>query len=117
VQRAVDYLKSKEWSMGNGQCPDCYGVPASWHGHPLHMKADGVGHEADCTLAAALRDLGDKPLMKGEFTSAVEFEHYISESGIYVTRPKTAEGCPRHKAEMQRLQQIWLAALADEKAP
>jgi len=64
---AVKYLKDKEWSMGNGQCPECCGVPESWYGHPCHLKAETIGHKADCPLAASLRDLGDTPLMIGDF--------------------------------------------------
>lgn len=85
-------MKKLEWSMGNGQCPECCGVPASWHGQPGHMTTDTIGHEAECPLAAALRDAGETPLMKGDFTSNVEFEHYISESGFFGTRPKTEHG-------------------------
>lgn len=110
MHEAAKYLKKREWSMGNGQCPDCCGVPASWYGHPLHMKTNSIGHEAACTLAAALRGLGESPLMKGDFTSAVEYEHYISDEGFYGVRPKTAEGCPRYKEQMARLSAIWQEA-------
>ena len=119
MQEATRYLKKREWSMGNGQCPDCEGVPASWHGHPLHMKTDSIGHEAGCKLAAALRELGQKPLMKGEFTSDVEYENYISDKGFYGTRPKTADGCPRYRAAAAKMQEAWDAAFlsAMSKAP
>ena len=95
MQEATKYLRKREWSMGNGQCPDCHGVPQSWYGHPLHMEPGSIGHERGCALAAALRGLGDTPLMKGEFTSSLEYENYISDEGFYGTRPKTADGCPR----------------------
>lgn len=108
---AATYLRKREWSMGNGQCPDCHGVPASWHGHPCHMTAESIGHEKKCDLAAALVALGEKPLMKGEFTSDVEYEHYISEIGIYGTRPKTANGCPRYRSATEKMQQAWREAI------
>ena len=111
MQEATKYLRKREWSMGNGQCPDCEGVPASWHGHPLHIKTGSIGHKPGCKLAAALRELGEKPLMKGEFTSDVEYEHYISEQGIYGTRPKTAEGCPRYRAPAERTQRAFDTAV------
>lgn len=69
MNKSTEYLKKHEWSMGNGQCPECCGVPASWHGHPCHMTAETIGHEADCSLAAALRDAGETPLMKGSASS------------------------------------------------
>jgi hypothetical protein len=111
MQDAKKYLKKREWSMGNDQCPDCEGVPPSWYRHPLHMTAASIGHEAGCTLAVALRSLGEKPLMKGEFTSDVEQEHYISDDGFYGTRPKTAEGCHRYRAAAAKMQEAWDASL------
>lgn len=60
---AKDYLLAMEWSMGNGQCPECCGVPADWLGHPCYKNADSLGHEKDCKLAAALVDVGEEPLM------------------------------------------------------
>ncbi len=53
----LDYLKGKEWSMGNGQCPECYGVPDSWLGHPCHPTKDTLGHESDCVLASSIKQL------------------------------------------------------------
>ena len=107
MNAALQYLKSLEWSMGNGQCPDCCGVPASWHGHPLHMTTENIGHGATCALAASLMALGEKPLMQGEFNSDAEFEHFISAGGFYGTRPKTADGCQRYEAEAVKMRKIW----------
>ena len=107
MNAALQYLKSREWSMGNGQCPDCCGVPASWHGHPLYMTAEKIGHQAECNLAVALLQLGETPLMKGAFKSNAKFEHYISETGFYGTRLKTADGCPRYKAEAEKMREAW----------
>lgn len=84
----ASYLRSKEWSMGNGQCPECFGVPASWHGHPLFLTADTIGHEAGCTLAAALRDAGETPLMIGGLSIDIEYE-VCWPSGFLATQPKT----------------------------
>lgn len=64
---ALEYLKSKEWSMGNGQCPDCYGAHKGWHGHPAFLQAASIGHEPDCPLAAAITELGGEPLMMGQY--------------------------------------------------
>lgn len=111
MNKTTEYLKKMEWSMGNGQCPECCGVPASWHGHPCHMTTENIGHEADCSLAAALRDAGEAPLMKGDFTSNMEFEHYITESGFFGTRPKTEEGCPRYRAYAEKIQRDFDSAM------
>ena len=111
MDKAIDYLKKREWSMGNGQCPECFGVPESWHGHPCHMSAKTIGHEAGCSLAEALRAAGERPLMKGEFNSDTQFEGYISDEGFHGTRPKTAEGCPRYRADADKMRQAFDAAL------
>jgi hypothetical protein len=84
---AREYLERREWSMGNGQCPDCYGVPPDWLGHPLHLDASSIGHEPDCDLAAALKDDGATPVMRGEFKSEKVYELDWS-SGFLSTRLK-----------------------------
>lgn len=88
---AMRYLLEKEWSMGNGQCPECCGVPASWHGHPLYLTTENIGHKKGCKLAAAIRSAGGKPLMVGQFKSDVEHESYITDSGFYSTRIKVSQ--------------------------
>ena len=95
---AIKYLKEKEWIMGNGQCPECYGVPPVWHGHPLHLTSDSIGHKPDCKLASAIRDAGGHPIMIGEYKSEIEYEDYITDSGFLSTRLKTEHGCPKVKA-------------------
>lgn len=102
---AIKYLLKKEWSMGNGQCPECYGVPASWHGHPLHLSGETIGHKAGCTLAEALRVLGQTPLMIGDFKTDVVCESYITDGGFYSTRPKTPDGCPKIRAMNEKFRQ------------
>ena len=59
----------KEWSMGNGQCPECCGVPPSWYGHPCHRKASSIGHERKCSLAAAI----PSALYRGQWTVPDDF--------------------------------------------
>lgn len=68
VNGNLSELLRTEWSMGNGQCPECYGCPESWFGHPLHKTSDTIGHETDCAMAKAIIQLGGKPLMLGEFS-------------------------------------------------
>ncbi len=75
------------------------------------MTTETIGHDANCSLAAALRDAGGTPLMKGDFTSEVEFEHFISESGLFGTRPKTKDGCPRYRAYAEETQKAVASAL------
>ena len=62
-----NYLKSKEWSTGNGQCPECCGVPPSWYGHPLHRTTDSIGHEPSCKLAGAISEAGGSVLFVGSY--------------------------------------------------
>lgn len=117
MSKVTEYLKNKEWSMGHGQCPECGGVPPSWHGHPCHMTPDTIGHDSKCTLAEALRDAGETPLMKGEYTSDLEFEHFIDENGAFGTRPKTKEGCPRYRAFSEKRRQefeTWLQTMVEK---
>ena len=102
---AVKYLLSKEWSMGNGQCPECFGVPASWHGHSLYLTGADIGHERNCSLAKSLAELGKTPLMKGDYKNKIVYENYITDSGFHSTRLKTPDGCPRIRklnSEFQR---------------
>jgi hypothetical protein len=104
MNKAIKYFRDKEWTMGNGQCHDCCGVHEGWHGHLLHFDPKGIGHKPDCKLALALIELGEKPLMMGDFHSDKEFEQYISEEGFLGVRPKTEHGCPRYKAWSDKLQ-------------
>ena len=76
MSSALDYLLSKEWSMGNGQCPECGGVPESWFPHPCHTTADTLGHKEDCCLAAGIKELGGSPLYLGE--SKLEGEYVFA---------------------------------------
>ena len=52
--------------MGNGQCPECCGVPESWFPHPCHPTPETLGHELDCPLAAAIKEAGGNPLYLGQ---------------------------------------------------
>ena len=93
----LKYLKEREWSMGNGQCPECCGCPADWLGHPLHLNGDDLGHDKDCKLALSLVELGETPLFKGDMKGVPEYEQYITDSGILSTRLKTITGCLKLK--------------------
>lgn len=92
--KTLTYLLKKEWSMGNGQCPECCGVNEKWLGHILHLDSKSLGHKEDCILANMLIENGFKPLYKGESKLTDEYENYISEHGFYCTRLKTKNGCP-----------------------
>jgi hypothetical protein len=53
-----------EWSMGNGQCPYCYGLsPDKFSGFGGYDTRD-KGHERDCALAATMRLAGFKTVMQ-----------------------------------------------------
>lgn len=71
---AVEYLRSVEWSMGNGQCPACRGVHPGWFGHPLYLTPGKIGHKLDCEIAAALLGSGETALRLGDFKSDKAYE-------------------------------------------
>jgi len=83
----IEYLIEKEWSLGNGQCPACYGVSESLYGHPCYTDPNNIGHEFDCSIAAALSSEEKTSLMKGEYTPDIKYETYTTDNGIYKTRP------------------------------
>ena len=83
--------------MGNGQCPECYGCPESWLGHPLYHTSKELGHKIDCPLAQMLKENGIKPLYKGKSKLTEVYEDYITEQGFLSTRLKTKDGCPELK--------------------
>lgn len=76
----------KEWSMGNGQCPKCYGVPESWLGHPLFLESGRLGHKKEYSLAARMNKLGLDPLYIGESILTTCYEHHTSNEGFWGTR-------------------------------
>jgi len=97
MSHSLEYLKRKEWSLGNGQCPECLGVHEGWYGHPYHMNKESIGHGKDCALAKAIKELGGDVLYVGEYKSDKQFEYYIDSNGIIGTRLKTENGCEKYK--------------------
>lgn len=88
MSKTLKHFLGREWAMGNGQCPECYGVPKTWHGHPLYLKAEDVGHKKDCSLAELIKENGGKPLYTGDFKSDIEYCTVISECGDFGTEVK-----------------------------
>lgn len=91
-QPAIRLLRAQEWSMGNGQCPSCHGVPPDWFGHPCYLTPDRIGHRADCGLAAALFCLNETVLYLGDFKSSLSYETCLT-NGCLDTK---AVGEPLH---------------------
>jgi hypothetical protein len=59
---ADEWLTKQEWSMGNGQCPECHGArPGYWYPHPCFTSADQEGHKQGCGLAEVMKQLGRTP--------------------------------------------------------
>ena len=58
---AAKWLRRKEWSMGNGQCPECCGmgemIAANWKFHGMPAE---YGHKDGCEFAKALEELGEQ---------------------------------------------------------
>lgn len=50
-------LIETEWSMGNGQCPICYGLGPSFERQERGEYGDPskLGHKKDCLLSMALK--------------------------------------------------------------
>lgn len=111
---SLKYLKNKEWSMGNGQCPECHGVSQEWLGHPLHLNSKNIGHKSDCLLANSLKELGDSPIFIGDYISKDEYENWIDDNGFYGTRIKTINGCPKINKINQEFQNIFYKSLVAE---
>jgi len=93
--RCKDYLRSKEWSMGNGQCPECNGLDPDHYGTGGWIRKSEFGHTTNCPLGLSLKEIGLEVLFQGEFNPKIEYENYINEDGVFGIRPKTEEGCPR----------------------
>lgn len=87
---ALKFLQKKEWSMGNGQCPECCGSPPDWHGHPCHPTAATIGHEKTCGIALAIKELVGAALFLGDYKDSRVFEGYWTEQGFYSMRVKQA---------------------------
>lgn len=67
MSAAYEFLRKDEWTMGNGQCPDCFGkAPGKWYrapggfrpAHPLAPTPGHEGHAPGCPRAAAIVELG-----------------------------------------------------------
>lgn len=86
--KTLEFLTSKEWSMGNGQCPECCGVHAGWHGHPLYLTTENIGHKTKCPLAESIKELGGTALMQGEMRSDKQYETFFTPAGLLSTRVK-----------------------------
>ena len=58
---ALEFLLKDEWTMGNGQCPDCCGnKPGAWAPHPCVPDKTYEGHRSDCQRALSIIELGGK---------------------------------------------------------
>jgi len=53
MKKAIEYLRSIEWSLGHGQCPECLGRSSSFN----KIKKSEAGHQPECKLALAICDL------------------------------------------------------------
>jgi hypothetical protein len=61
-ESAQKYLLINQWSMGGGQCPQCYGFNPAWNNYGINAPIQAVGHKPDCLLAAAMTDVGLDPV-------------------------------------------------------
>lgn len=58
------YLDKHEWSMGNGQCPCCFGLSPGdfWPSFGITI----IGHKQGCSLAKQIEDIGGSPIYQGD---------------------------------------------------
>ena len=68
--KALKLLRDGEWSMGNGQCPDCEACrpDETWH-------VEFVGHERECARANAIQELGGEVEWKKENKTEARRNH------------------------------------------
>jgi hypothetical protein len=103
MNRALKYLLKKEWSMGNGQCPECGGVPECWFPHPLHAEPESLGHKKYCVLARAIEEAGGKPLYLGKSKLKGKYRFGLSDdSPIYHMIPADEPLSEREKRVLER---------------
>lgn len=86
MKTTLKYLLDKEWSMGNGQCPECCGVSEKWLGHFNHLDSTKLGHEKDCVIADMLIEHGIKPLFIGKSKLKQKYEIYVTDNGFVGVR-------------------------------
>ena len=55
-EKTKQYLQKKEWSMGHGQCGECYGLGPD--------RLENPGHRKDCDFARLLLELDMDVLYK-----------------------------------------------------
>jgi len=65
-KRLLKKIKEKEWSMGNGQCPECGAVHEGWFGHPTCEDPAEIGHKRDCIYANMIIHLDGHCIFKGK---------------------------------------------------
>lgn len=70
-------IQEHQWSMGNGQCPVCYG-----HKPNARWWTDTVGHEKACSLAVTMEKAG----------LSVEWEHENPSRSVGFYIPKLTKG-------------------------
>jgi hypothetical protein len=71
--------------MGNGQCPECYGVHPGWLGHPLFQTSGSIGHEAGCPIASSIKEIGGDPIMIGSYHGPVKLSDHVISLNKYFT--------------------------------
>lgn len=96
---AEAYLRKKEWSMGNGQCPECCATGPAWL--LLGGWGNEIGHKRNCDLAQGLEDLGyfvvwEMPCArKNGMFSPVDWEHASTKALVEVIERAHPKALPR----------------------
>jgi len=91
----IEYLLKDEWTMGNGQCGECYGKGMRFLRQDMPEE---IGHERTCGKAQAIKDLGGNPLIKGYMT-------------IFNVTPEQRKMCLAHQEYFKELFQPCVDAM------
>ena len=59
--KALQFLRRDEWTMGNGQCGECYGSSPG-----KDWWTTSHGHKMDCALAEAIQSLGGQVMWESK---------------------------------------------------
>lgn len=69
-----EYFARDEWTMGCGQCPDCYGGGSAFEDHPCYPKREHLGHMPGCPRGMFLEALGAQVRWRTEAPPGYEDE-------------------------------------------
>lgn len=73
-------FRKREWSMGNGQCDECYGLGLKFY--PQRLSMSEIGHEEGCSIGLMIRECGGDVLFKSEQSKEITHKLVSNAEGI-----------------------------------